>query len=164
MLPSLPLLDRDRDDCLRVNSELIHSQWQIWQRPNPGTISATMATPSYVLPPLICVLLDTPKKKSTKTKINKRIYPFFFSFYSDQTKRLIRCCHQFLFFFSFQLLRQKVNSGSESWIEICQLLQVRTETSAEANQFCTVYTIFGHLFLLFFFFSMVTHYKPSITH
>lgn len=36
MLPSLPPLDRDaKDDCLRVNSELIHSQWQIWQRPNP---------------------------------------------------------------------------------------------------------------------------------
>lgn len=114
-----------------------------------------MATLSYVLPPLICVLLHT-RKMSVRPKLSKKL------FFSNPTKQ-----HNYTGDVTYQVLpgvisfppplplafKAKGSTVDHSVeLKVCHLLQVRTKTSIEANQFSTVYTIF--LDIIFF---LVTH-------
>lgn len=106
----------------------------------------------------VCFL--TPKD-ARETKILQECVFFFLeaiqqSSITRQAMRLIRCCQ--VSFPSSAFKAKRLNSGSESWIEICHLLQVRTETSIEANQFYTVCTMFFFFpYLDINFFLLVTH-------
>lgn len=144
---------------------MIHSQWQIWRYPNLSEQSLHRGNlESCATSWFVC--FSTPSDVC-KTKISQALYFHFFFLLSNPTKQhhsTLQCnfsgTARNCFFYS-DFKAKRLNSGSENWIEICHLLQVRTETSIEANQFYTVYTM-GWFFLdiNFFFPPSDTHYKP----
>lgn len=114
---------------------------------------------------MICVLLDTQRCLWDQN------FPMFF-FTPPSSSEAIRqssiaplggATRNRFFYSDFKAKR--LNSGSENWIEICHLLQVRTETSIEANQLDTVYTM-GWTFFFFFllFFRTSISFLPLLTH
>lgn len=144
---------------------MIHSQWQIWRYPNLSEQSLHRGNlESCATSWFVC--FSTPSDVC-KTKISQALY-FFFFLLSNPTKQhhsTLQCNFSGIarncFFYS-DFKAKRLNSGSENWIEICHLLQVRTETSIEANQFYTVYTMgcffffFGHQFFSPFWHTLQT--------
>lgn len=131
----------------------------IWQYPNLRTISATMATPSYVLPRWICVLLDMQTMPS-RPKWSE--FVFFSAIPQSSTtgqvmRAPITCCQVSLplsFFFSLSFLRQQ-------WIrELDWNLPVASSTNRDIRRGKSI------LYWIHHFWTSVPpspRYKPSIT-
>ena len=147
-------------DCFQVNSEFVLSQWQIWRYPNLSEQSLHRGNLE-----LCATSIDSCASRHPQTSLRPKLaqkYVFFLLAIQPrsinlQVMQLIRFCQVS---FPFSAFKAKGSTVDQSWIEICHLLQVRTETSIEANQFHTVYT----MRFLFFGTSKMFVFPPGYTH